>query len=74
MLSCVATGLRYGAAIAPMPDLTALIPDTPLFAFTLLILVILVIPPIFERLRLPGLVGLLVAGVCLGPSGYTPQS
>jgi len=52
-----------------MPDLMALLPDTPLVAFTLLILVVLVIPPIFERLRLPGLVGLLVAGVCLGPGG-----
>ncbi len=29
----------------------------------------LIVPPIFERLRLPGLVGLLVAGVILGPSG-----
>lgn len=28
----------------------------------------LIVPPIFERLRLPGLVGLLVAGVLLGPS------
>ncbi|MEC4805001.1 MAG: cation:proton antiporter [Jaaginema sp. PMC 1079.18] len=44
------------------------LPDTPIVSFTLLILVILFIPPIFERLRLPGLVGLLVAGVVLGPS------
>ncbi|MGB7444288.1 MAG: cation:proton antiporter, partial [Coleofasciculaceae cyanobacterium] len=41
----------------------------PIFAFTLLILVSLTIPPIFERLRLPGLVGLLVAGVLLGQNG-----
>jgi Kef-type K+ transport system membrane component KefB len=27
------------------------------------------IPPWFERLRLPGLVGLLIAGVALGPNG-----
>ncbi len=52
-----------------MLGLTTLILDTPLFAVTLLLLVVLVIPPIFERLRLPGLVGLLVAGVCLGPNG-----
>ncbi len=52
-----------------MLELTAWIPDTPLVAFTLLILVVLLIPPIFERLRLPGLVGLLIAGVCLGPTG-----
>ena len=42
---------------------------TPLIAFTILLLVILVVPPIFERLRLPGLVGLLAAGVVLGPDG-----
>ncbi|MEM6751867.1 MAG: cation:proton antiporter [Cyanobacteria bacterium P01_C01_bin.38] len=41
----------------------------PLIAFTILLLVILVVPPIFERLRLPGLVGLLAAGVVLGPDG-----
>lgn len=43
--------------------------NSPLVEFTLLLLVILTVPPIFERLRLPGLVGLLVAGVCLGPDG-----
>ena len=42
---------------------------SPLIAFTILLLVILVVPPIFERLRLPGLVGLLAAGVVLGPDG-----
>jgi Kef-type K+ transport system membrane component KefB len=35
-----------------------------------LILVSLTIPPIFERLKLPGLVGLLVAGVVLGKNGF----
>ncbi|MGB2926583.1 MAG: cation:proton antiporter, partial [Limnothrix sp.] len=38
----------------------------PLFSFTLLLLVSLTVPPIFERLKLPGLVGLLFAGVLLG--------
>lgn len=52
-----------------MENLLTTLPETPIFAFTLLILVVLFIPPIFERLRLPGLVGLLVAGVALGPSG-----
>ncbi|MDY6937175.1 MAG: cation:proton antiporter [Cyanobacteriota bacterium] len=45
------------------------IPNSPLVAFTILLLVILTVPPIFERLRLPGLVGLLVAGIVLGPNG-----
>jgi Kef-type K+ transport system membrane component KefB/nucleotide-binding universal stress UspA family protein len=52
-----------------MEQLLTTFPDTPIVSFTLLILVVLFIPPIFERLRLPGLVGLLAAGVALGPSG-----
>jgi Kef-type K+ transport system membrane component KefB/nucleotide-binding universal stress UspA family protein len=44
------------------------LPDSPIIAFTILLLVTLTVPPIFERLRLPGLVGLLAAGVVLGPS------
>ncbi|MBD2329627.1 cation:proton antiporter [Alkalinema sp. FACHB-956] len=43
--------------------------DSPIISFTILIAAILIIPPVFERLRLPGLVGLLVAGVILGQSG-----
>lgn len=42
--------------------------DSPIVAFTVLLMVTLTIPPLFERLRLPGLVGLLAAGVLLGPS------
>ncbi|GAB4235428.1 MAG: cation:proton antiporter [Stanieria sp.] len=42
---------------------------SPIVAFTLLLLVILTLPPIFEKLRLPGLVGLLFAGVILGSDG-----
>ncbi|MGK7909789.1 MAG: cation:proton antiporter [Synechococcus sp.] len=43
--------------------------DTPLLGFTLLLLVVLTLPPLFERLKLPGLVGLLLAGMALGPWG-----
>lgn len=52
-----------------MEQILAFLPDTPIVAFTILLLVTLTIPPIFEKLRLPGLVGLLVAGVALGPDG-----
>ncbi|MBD2437549.1 cation:proton antiporter [Nostoc sp. FACHB-110] len=38
--------------------------------FAVLLLVILVVPVLFERLRLPGLVGLVFAGLVLGPSGW----
>jgi Kef-type K+ transport system membrane component KefB len=41
----------------------------PIFTFALLLAIILLIPPIFEKLKLPGLVGLLVAGVVFGSSG-----
>ncbi|OKH55911.1 sodium:proton antiporter [Calothrix sp. HK-06] len=43
--------------------------NSPIIAFTILLIVIFTIPPLFERLKLPGLVGLLVAGVILGDSG-----
>lgn len=46
-----------------------LLTDSPIIAFTILLTVIFTVPPIFERLRLPGLVGLLVAGVVLGQNG-----
>ncbi|MEG3435698.1 cation:proton antiporter [Pannus brasiliensis CCIBt3594] len=42
--------------------------DSPIITFTVLLAVIFTIPPIFERLKLPGLVGLLLAGVILGPN------
>jgi len=41
----------------------------PIVPFAVLLVVILSVPPLFERLRLPGLVGLLVAGVVLGSNG-----
>ncbi len=51
-----------------MEQLLQQLSGNPLVAFTVLLLVVLIIPPIFERrLRLPGLIGLLIAGVILGP-------
>lgn len=46
-----------------------LIPNSPIISFTVLLLVILTIPPLFEKIKLPGLVGLLFAGVILGGNG-----
>ena len=43
--------------------------ESPVFTFTILLLVVLTVPPIFERLKLPGLVGLIVAGIALGSDG-----
>ncbi|WP_414529663.1 cation:proton antiporter [Nodularia chucula] len=44
--------------------------EEPIVAFAVLVVVILVIPILFERLRLPGLIGLVLSGVVLGPSGW----
>ncbi|MDJ0733013.1 MAG: cation:proton antiporter [Nostocaceae cyanobacterium] len=41
-----------------------------IFDCMILLMVILVVPILFERLRLPGLVGLVCAGVVLGSSGW----
>jgi Kef-type K+ transport system membrane component KefB/nucleotide-binding universal stress UspA family protein len=41
----------------------------PIVSFVLLLAVILFVPSLFERLHLPGLVGLLAAGVALGADG-----
>lgn len=41
----------------------------PIVPFAILLVVILAVPPIFERFRVPGLVGLLAAGVLLGSNG-----
>lgn len=40
----------------------------PIVPFAILLAVILTVPPLFEKFRLPGLVGLLAAGVILGPN------
>jgi Kef-type K+ transport system membrane component KefB/nucleotide-binding universal stress UspA family protein len=60
-----------------MEVLLKLIADSPIVGFTIVLLVILIVPPIFEKFRLPGLIGLLVAGVAIGPDGLgllTPES
>lgn len=41
----------------------------PIVTFAILLVVILAVPLIVERLQLPGLVGLLAAGIVLGPHG-----
>lgn len=43
----------------------------PVVSFTILLLVSLTVPPLIERLKLPGLVGLLMAGIALGPHGLS---
>lgn len=42
----------------------------PIVPFAILLVVILVVPILFERLRLPGIVGLVFSGLVLGSSGW----
>ncbi len=44
--------------------------EEPIVTFAVLLVVILVVPILFERLRLPGLIGLVFSGVVMGPSGW----
>jgi len=58
----------------PIPQILAVesasqVLKEPIVPFLILLGVILVVPILFERIRLPGLVGLLAAGVILGPNG-----
>lgn len=43
----------------------------PIVSFAVLLAVILIVPILAERVRLPGLVGLLIAGIVLGPFGLS---
>nr|WP_044291781.1 cation:proton antiporter [Rivularia sp. PCC 7116] len=47
-----------------------LIEKEPIIPFVILLVVILVVPIIFERLRLPGLIGLILSGILIGQSGW----
>ena len=42
----------------------------PIVPFAILLVIILVVPILFERLRLPGLIGLILSGILLGPNGW----
>ncbi|MEA5515665.1 cation:proton antiporter [Nodularia sp. UHCC 0506] len=44
--------------------------DEPIVTFAVLLAVILIIPILFERLRLPSLIGLVFSGIVIGPSGW----
>jgi len=44
--------------------------EQPVAVFALLLLVILAAPLVLHRFRIPGIVGLILAGVALGPHGF----
>lgn len=43
--------------------------QAPVTTFVLLLAIVLAVPPLFERFKLPGLIGLIAAGVLFGSSG-----
>ena len=45
------------------------ISSEPVLTFGLLLLIILIVPILFQKVRLPGIVGLLLAGTIVGPKG-----
>ncbi|UKO95977.1 cation:proton antiporter domain-containing protein [Nostoc sp. UHCC 0870] len=49
---------------------TQVLGQEPIVPFAILLVVILVIPILFERLKLPGIFGLVFSGLVLGPSGW----
>jgi Kef-type K+ transport system membrane component KefB/nucleotide-binding universal stress UspA family protein len=62
--------MEFISQVLALEPTTKVLGKEPILSFTILLVVILVVPIIFERLRLPGMVGLLVAGVVLGPHGW----
>jgi len=59
--------MEYASQVLAMEPIAQVLGKDPIVPFAILLLVILVVPIIFERLKLPGIVGLLAAGVVLGP-------
>jgi len=55
--------------VLTLPSNSSVLGREPIFPFVILLLVILVVPILVERFRLPGLVGLVCSGVVLGPFG-----
>src|SRR6059058_409517 len=54
---------------APIASLTVSSPTGPAWEFLVLFLVVIVGPPLLERARLPGIIGLLLGGFLIGPHG-----
>ncbi len=52
-----------------MEKILTFLHDDPISSFALLLAITLTVPPLFERIRLPGVLGLLAAGLVVGPNG-----
>ncbi|MBF2062829.1 MAG: cation:proton antiporter [Calothrix sp. C42_A2020_038] len=67
-LTNLASTLPSLMQILTLPGLSAPIKD-PVAVFLIIMAIMLVAPLLFERFRLPGIVGLIIAGVIIGPNG-----
>lgn len=56
-------------SVLPLATLSVKSPTGPAWEFLVLFLVVLVGPPLLERARLPGIIGLLIGGYLIGPNG-----
>jgi len=43
-------------------------PNDPVFFFTVLLLIIFIFPSLFSRIKLPYIIGLIIAGIIIGPN------
>lgn len=43
---------------------------SPILVFSLILFIILLVPILMERLRIPGIIGLIAAGIVIGPNGF----
>src|SRR5690554_521221 len=44
--------------------------EDPLLIFSLILAIILLLPLLLQRIRIPGIIGLIVAGIIIGPKGF----
>lgn len=52
------------------PTLSLILNTDPLLIFSILLVVILIAPLIFNRFKIPGIIGLIIAGILIGPKGF----
>jgi Kef-type K+ transport system membrane component KefB/nucleotide-binding universal stress UspA family protein len=62
--------MEFISQVLALEPITKVLGKESIVSFAILLVVILVVPIIFARLRLPGMIGLLMAGVVLGPHGW----
>lgn len=46
--------------------------SNPVLIFSLILLIILLSPILLRKLNIPGIIGLIIAGVVIGPHGLNP--